>query len=51
MYKCNKCEFETDNKSEIGNHYKYSHNKNNIILTCKSCDKEFKSQGGMIKRV
>lgn len=50
MYKCKKCEFETENKSEIGNHYKYSHNKNNI-LTCKSCQKYFKSQGGLKNHV
>jgi hypothetical protein len=50
MYKCKKCEFETENKSEIGNHYKYSHNKNNI-LTCKSCQRDFKSQGGLKNHV
>lgn len=36
--------FTTDKNSEIGNHYKYSHNEN-IILNCKSCQKEFKSKG------
>jgi hypothetical protein len=48
MYKCNKCEFETENKSEIGNHYKYKHS-NNIILNCKKCKKEFKTKNGLFK--
>jgi hypothetical protein len=47
MYKCKKCEFKTENKSEIGNHYKYHHNEK-IILNCKFCQKEFKSQGRLL---
>jgi len=48
MYKCKKCEFSTESKSEIGNHYKYKHS-DNTIFKCKYCIKEFKTKSGLFK--
>lgn len=44
MYKCKKCAFTSESKSEIGNHYKYTHNPVKEF-TCKKCGKKFKYLG------
>lgn len=45
--KCKFCDFETDNVSVIGNHYKYKHPKIVNGLKCDICNKTFKTITGL----
>ena len=44
MYKCKKCDYETENLSKLANHYQFQHP---IIyeqkIICDKCKKEFKN--------
>lgn len=46
MYKCKKCDFETDTPSKIANHYQHIHKEKNMCY-CDNCGKEFKSERGL----
>jgi len=46
MYKCDKCNYETLNISELANHYQYSHKENKKVI-CEKCGKEFKNKKGL----
>jgi hypothetical protein len=45
-YICKKCDFKTDNASDIANHYKYSHT-DQINLECGKCGKILKNSSGL----
>jgi len=46
MYKCKKCDYETDNKSKIANHYQYNHKEIKTVF-CQKCGKVFKNEKGL----
>jgi hypothetical protein len=46
MYKCKKCEYNCENVSELGNHYKYVHQEKEDFI-CNKCNKLFKNRGGL----
>lgn len=48
MYKCKKCDFDADSVSEIGNHTKWTHNRDKQYTKCKYCDGKF--QLGTVKK-
>lgn len=45
--KCNKCDKEFENKSQLANHIRWHHKAVEIIFTC-SCGKTFKDNSGFI---
>ncbi len=45
MYKCKECDFETNNISEIANHYQYEHLEENKKTFCNKCGKVFQHIG------